>query len=222
MADIRHCDQCGRAFEPRREHARFCSGACRVAWNREHRRDPVIELNSALGWSVAALVDLAPRLTVLASLAADDGDRAVAVVSEVVWQVTIVDAALVRYHPEVYDEVLAGQRRRERRVTEGTMAGLRFVRNQLAGAAGLDVLIGPPPGGPAAEAGTWTWQPAPEPAAAVLRSQGGGWELSRYQAYQDFLASRAVTETLGRAAAFVRLAAARVQAAADVSASAGR
>jgi predicted nucleic acid-binding Zn ribbon protein len=222
MADIRHCDQCGRPFEPRREHARFCSGACRVAWNREHRRDFVIELNSALGWSVAALVDLAPRLAVLASLAADDGGRAVAVVSEVVWQVTIVDATLVRYHPEVYDAVLARQRRRERRVTEGTMAGLRFVRNQLAGAAGLDVLIGPPPGGPAAEAGTWTWQQAPEPAAGVLRSQGGGWELSRYQAYQDFLASRAVTETLGRAAAFVRLAAARVQAVADVSAPAGR
>ena len=80
MADIRHCDQCGRAFEPRREHARFCSAACRVAWNREHRQDPATELG-ALGWSVAALDDLAPRL---AGLAAASQEQAAAVVSEAV------------------------------------------------------------------------------------------------------------------------------------------
>jgi hypothetical protein len=65
---------------------------------------------------------------------------------EAVWQVTIVDATLVRYHHEAYDAVLAGQPVPERRVTEGTMAGLRFVRNQLARAAGRDALIGQPPG----------------------------------------------------------------------------
>jgi hypothetical protein len=188
-----------------------------VAWNREHRRDPVIEL-SALGWSVAALADLAPRLAALTGLAADDRGRAVAVVSEAVWQVTIVDATLMRYHPEVYDAVLARQPPQERRLTEGTMGGLRFVRNQLARAAGRDALIG----AAAAADGAWTWQPVPELAAGVPRSRVGAWELSRYQAYEDVLAGRAVAETLGRAAAFVRLAAARVQAAADVSASAGR
>ena len=214
MADIRHCDQCGRAFEPRREHARFCSAACRVAWNREHRQDLATELG-ALDWSVAALDDLAPRL---AGLAAASQEQAAAVVSEAVWQITIVDATLVRYHHEAYDAVLAGQPAPDRQVTEGTMAGLRFVRNQLARAAGRDSLIGPPPGGPTATDGAWTWQPVPQSAADALRSRGRAWEMSRYNAYQEYLADHPVAATLSRAAGFVRLAAARLPAVTDVSA----
>jgi predicted nucleic acid-binding Zn ribbon protein len=206
MAEIRHCDQCGRAFEPRREHARFCSSDCRVAWNQEHRRDPAIELG-ALAWSVAALADLEPRL---AELPAADHKRAAVAVSDAVWQVTIVDATLVRYHHEAYDAVLAGQSAADRRVTEGTMAGLRFVRNQLARSLGLEALIGLPPGGSAAATGAWTWQPAPQRAADALRSRGRAWQVSRYQAYQDFMAGRPVAETFGRAAGFVRLAAAHL------------
>src|SRR5438874_753378 len=34
MADTKICEQCGTSFAPRREHARFCSARCRVAWNR--------------------------------------------------------------------------------------------------------------------------------------------------------------------------------------------
>ena len=37
MTDTRNCEQCGTAYEPRREHARFCSARCRVAWNRGNR-----------------------------------------------------------------------------------------------------------------------------------------------------------------------------------------
>jgi hypothetical protein len=214
MADIRHCDQCGTAFEPRREHARFCSAACRVAWNQEHRRDPATELGP-LGWSVAALDDLTPRLAVLT---AASREQAAAVVSEAVWQVTIVDATLVRYHPEAYDAVLAGQLRPDRQVTEGTMAGLRFVRNQLARAADRSSLIGPPPGGPGATDGAWTWQPVPQSAADALRSRGRAWEMTRYRAYQEYLAGHPVAGTLGRAASFVRLAAARLPTVADLSA----
>lgn len=66
---------------------------------------PGVQLG-ALGWSAAALADLAPRL---AGLAAADRQRAAAVVSEAVWQVTIVDATLVRYHHDAYDAFLAGQ-----------------------------------------------------------------------------------------------------------------
>ena len=36
MAETRQCERCGKAFEPKREHARFCSARCRVAWNREN------------------------------------------------------------------------------------------------------------------------------------------------------------------------------------------
>src|SRR5262249_50747046 len=34
--DSRSCEQCGAAFVPQREHARFCSADCRAAWNRAH------------------------------------------------------------------------------------------------------------------------------------------------------------------------------------------
>jgi len=36
VADVRECAQCGTPFTPQREHARFCSPRCRMAWNREH------------------------------------------------------------------------------------------------------------------------------------------------------------------------------------------
>jgi predicted nucleic acid-binding Zn ribbon protein len=206
MVDIRHCDQCGRAFEPRREHARFCSGDCRVAWNREHRRDPATELR-ALDWSVASLAELGPRL---AELAGTDRGRAAAVVGEAVWQVTIVDATLVRYHPDVYDEVLARRTPAQRRLIEGTMGGLRFVRNRMRGEAERDAFVGPPVGPPPGQAGPCTWQPVPEPAADSPRSARRLWELSRYRAYQDFLAGHPVTETFGRATEFLRLAGAAV------------
>ena len=39
VRDIRNCEQCGTLFAPRREHARFCSCSCRIAWNREHKWD---------------------------------------------------------------------------------------------------------------------------------------------------------------------------------------
>jgi hypothetical protein len=214
MADIRHCDQCGRAFTPRREHARFCLAACRVAWNQEHRRD-LAAGPGVLDWSGAALADLAP---LLAGLAAVGRDVAAAVVSEAVWQLTIVDATLVRYHHEVYHAVLARQPVPGRQVTECTMAGLRFVRNQLARAAWRDSLIGPPPGGPAATDGAWTWQPATFPATDAQRSRGRAWEMSRHHAYQEFLVGHPVADTLGRAARFVCLAAARLPAVTDVSA----
>jgi hypothetical protein len=214
MADIRHCDQCGRAFVPRREHARFCSGPCRVAWNRAHRRDPATELR-ALDWSVAGLAELAPRL---AALSGADHGRAVAVVSEAVWQVTIVDATLIRYYPDVYDAVLARRSPPQRRLIEGTMAGLRFVRNRMRSEAERDAFIcasGVAPAGPC------TWQPVPEPGLSSPRGARRTWEQSRYQAYQGFLAGHSVAETFSRATEFLRLAAAGVPAGAGPTAPAG-
>jgi hypothetical protein len=103
MTDPRHCDQCGTAFVPRREHARFCSGRCRVGWNHGRLGDPVTEA-SALAWSVIAMDDMTRRLPLVR---ARDRQRALAIIGEVVWQVTIVDATLVRYYPDRYDDVLA-------------------------------------------------------------------------------------------------------------------
>src|SRR5215469_13665132 len=121
----RTCDQCGTSFTPRREHARFCSAACRVAWNREHLADPAAGVN-ALAWSIIAMADSTDRL---AKVTASDRPRAFAVVSEAVWWVTIVDSTLVRYHPEVYDLVLSRVSGKKR--IEDTLGGLRFVRNQI-------------------------------------------------------------------------------------------
>ena len=44
-----------------------------------------------------------------------------AVISEAVWWVTMVDAALMRYHPDIYSDVLARQDAAERRMTKGRL-----------------------------------------------------------------------------------------------------
>jgi hypothetical protein len=215
MADTRRCDQCGTVFVPRRQHARFCSGACRVRWNRGKAADPVTEV-SALRWSVEAMGDMTRRLP---PVRADDRPRALAVISEMVWQVTIVDATLVRYYPDVYDGVLAGRPPGERRRIEGTLSGLRFVRNRLRHQAASGDLVAWP-GDPESDGGpvtAWAWQPAPAPALESVPPAGRSWETTRYGDYRDFLAGRAVGETFGRATAFLALAASSVPAAPGVS-----
>ena len=127
MGDTRSCDQCGTEFAPLREHGRFCSARCRVAWNREHTGDRLSE-KSALDWSIAAMRDATRRLQ---RARAWDLERAFAVIGEAVWWVTIVDGTLVRYHPKPYEAVLASRPPAERELIEQTMAGLRFVRNQM-------------------------------------------------------------------------------------------
>ena len=81
VADIRNCEQCGTAFAPRREHARFCSVRCRVAWNREKMSYPAAEV-SALRWSITAMSDTTDRLP---RMRAGDRPRAFAVIGEAVW-----------------------------------------------------------------------------------------------------------------------------------------
>ena len=104
-AETRKCEQCGEEFTPRREHARFCSARCRVAWNRQHVGDPPAE-EGALGWTIAGMRDTTDRLLRARAL---DAPHGFAAISEAVWWITLVDATLVRYHPDVYDMVLAGR-----------------------------------------------------------------------------------------------------------------
>ena len=170
-ADIRNCEQCGTSFVPRREHARFCSARCRAAWNREHVGDPAAGA-SALAWSITAMSDATDRLS---RVRAWDRPRAFAAIGEAVWWVTIVDATLVRHHPDAYDAVMAGQAPAQRRLVEGTLAGLRFVRNRIGDEADLAEFIEPGKAGPGAGQGRitgWTWKPVPEPALGSLRHAG--------------------------------------------------
>ena len=205
MADTRKCEQCGTEFPPRREHVRFCSAGCRVAWVRAQRGDPAAQV-SALGWSVTAMGEAAERLS---SVHAWNEVRAFGAVSEAVWWVTIVDSTMVRYHQDAYDEVLAAFIPAKRRLVEETLEGLRFVRNQVGGGGYVDFVM--PGEGNQDHGGVagWTWAPLPQPPLASLLPRGQAWEMSRYRAYQDRLAGNTVGATFARAAEFLRLAAAK-------------
>jgi len=221
VADIRNCEQCGGSFVPRREHARFCCVRCRVVWNREHMGDLKAEA-SALRWAITAMSDTTGRLS---RVGAWDRPRAFAVIEEAVWWVTIVDATLVRHHVGAYDAAMAGQAPAERQLVEGTLAGLRFVRNRIGGKADIAEFIEPATSGPGTGDGRitgWTWKPVPEPVLASLPSRRQSWERTRYQAYQAHLAAHTIGEVFGPAAAFLKLAAAKAHAITDAGLPAAR
>jgi hypothetical protein len=175
---------------------------------------------SALQWSVTAMSETTGRLP---RTRAGDRPRAFAVISEAVWWITIVDATLVRHHPDAYDSVLAGLAPAERQRTEGILAGLRFVRNRIGDEADLAEFIEPGDAGPGAGEGRirgWTWKPAPAPALGSLAQRAQAWEITRYQAYQAQLAGHTIGATFGRAAEFLKLAAADATSITDISAQA--
>jgi hypothetical protein len=208
MADARSCEQCGTQFEPRREHARFCSPRCRVAWNREHTGSRGTE-PAVLGWSIAAMRDATRRLH---RARAATAQQAGAFVSEAVWWVTIVDATLIRYHPGPYDQALAAQTPAERRRTEGTFAGLRYVRNQMGYHLDPAGFIQRPqnPARPSnAPITAWKWQPLPPPPPGSRPRHGQAWEIARYRAYQAHLAGHTTGTTFARAVAFLDLVSAQ-------------
>ena len=204
VADIRRCEHCGASFVPRREHARFCCVRCRVAWNREHAGDLKAEA-SALQWAITAMSDITDRLS---QVGTRDRPRALAVIGEAVWWVTMVDATMVRHHAGAYDAAMAAQAPAERQLVENTLAGLRFVRNQIGGKADIGDFVGPGPGAREGSITGWMWRPAPEPALSSLPPRGRAWEMTRYQAYQAHLAAHSVEEVFSLAATFLKLAAA--------------
>jgi hypothetical protein len=187
-------------FEPRREHARFCSARCRVAWNRENAGDRAAG-GTALAWSVTAMHDATTRLH---TTPAHDRSRAAALISEAVWWVTIVDGTLVRYHPDGYDTILATQPHRD--LIEGTLAGLRYVRNQAGQHADHTDFIAPhpPPDGHLAH---WHWASVPAPALTTLPPRGQAWETARYHDYEACLAGHTIAATFTTATDFLNQAA---------------
>ena len=141
------------------------------------------------------------------------------------WWITIVDATLVRHHPDAYDTVIAGQAPAQRQLVEETLTGLRFVRNQIGDEADLAEFIEPGEAGSGAAEGRitgWTWKPVPEPALGLLTPRGQAWEMTRYQAYQAHLAGHTIGETFDRAAEFLKLAAANEPTGPDASTAAAR
>jgi hypothetical protein len=205
VTDIRACAQCGSSFEPLREHARFCSPKCRVAWGRENAGSSTGD--DALDWSVTAMRDSTDRL-----LEASGWDRShsFVAITEAVWWVTMVDATLVRYYPEAYHDVLAGHDPDRRIVIEDTFGGLRFVRNRMGYEADYEDFIEPQERGCQHDAdriAAWTWLPVPEPEVACLSPRAQEWEVTRYRAYQSQLAKRPIGDAFRHAADFLQLAA---------------
>ena len=216
VTETRDCEQCGTSFVPRREHARFCSPACRAAWNREHAGD-LKARTSALQWSITAMNDAAQRVS---QMAAWDQARAFTAIGEAVWWVTIVDATLVRHHLDAYDRVMADRTPAQHQLIEQTLAGLRFVRNQIGDEADFAEFIEPSQNSQDSSAGWitgWMWRPVPESKLAKLSPHGRAWEVSRYQAYQAQLAGHTIGETFGRATAFLKRAVADAPALTDDS-----
>jgi hypothetical protein len=153
----------------------------------------------------------------LGKVRARDRAQAFAVIGEAVWWVTIVDATLVRYYPDEYDTALAGLPGWQRRVTEATFGGLRFVRNRMGYYADHADFIQPRPDeveGGDAPITEWAWRSLPAPTLETLPPRGQEWELSRYQAYQDRLAGRPIGGTFALASAFLTLVASQAGAAA--------
>ncbi len=158
--------------------------------------DPAAEA-SALQWSVTAMSESTGRLS---TLRVCDLQRALAAVGDAVWCVTIVDATLVRHHPAVYDAAMA-RARGKRRLIEETLAGLRFVRNQIGHKVQLAEFVEPRRPGPGAGLGRitgWTWKPVPQPGLAPLSPRGQAWEMARYRAYQAQLAATPSGRSSGR------------------------
>ena len=117
-----------------RRGVRAAAGACQVLLGcLPHGLEPgahsgPLPGDTALGWSAAAMGDAARRLGEARGL---DLPQALAVISEAVWWVTMVDATVVRYYPGAYDRVLAALDPAARRAAEGRLGGLRFVRNWM-------------------------------------------------------------------------------------------
>jgi hypothetical protein len=158
---------------------------------------------SALDWSISAMVETIDRLP---RVKAWDGARAMAVIGEAVWWVTIVDATMVRYHPDTYDQILAGASAADRLTTEESLAGLRYVRNHMGHDIDhVDFVEGAPrqPGRAADRIANWAWRPLPQPCLSTLSPSAQEWEMDRYRAYQERLAHHAVGEAFSRARNFL-------------------
>src|SRR5262249_18440287 len=123
-------------------------------------------------------------------------------------------------HPGVYDAVMAAQAPAERQLAEGTLGGLRFVRNWLGRQACLAEVIetGGVKGGPKRST-DWAREEAPKPETArpPPPARRRPWERARYRAYQDCLAGHTIGDTLGLAVTFLTLTGASAESVTDAS-----
>jgi hypothetical protein len=194
-----------------------------VAWNSHHARAASVS-SAALDWSLTAMTEAAARLARSRPPGAGVTTEAVAVVavSDAVWWVTIVDATLIRYHPDSYDATMDALPAARQQEIEQTLAGLRFVRNQMGVHRDPGEFIGacPDSGNGEKRGGALTWSQLPPPAAGDLSASGQEWEHGRYLAYSERLAGQSVVHAFALATRFLRHAAASAAAAQAAAAAA--
>jgi hypothetical protein len=170
-----------------------------MTWNRDHAGVAATP-DVAIDWSVIAMTEAVGRIS---DASAWDLPQVATALGETVWWITLLDATLVRYHPFAYDAALASKTVR-RRKTEETLAGLRYVRNELGRSTDAALLVQRGPGGGRAD---WAWSERPEPDLGAVTPRARRWEMSRYRAYQERLAGRGITRVFTRCAEFLALAA---------------
>jgi hypothetical protein len=171
-----------------------------VAWNSVHERHAGVS-SAALDWSLTAMTEATARLARSRPIGNPTAEAHAAVaVSEAVWWVTIVDATLVRYHPDGYDATIDALQPAQREEIEQTLAGLRFVRNQMGIHLDPAEFID-------GRGAALTWNDLTPVADEELSPSGQEWERSRYLAYARRLAGHDVAQTLALASRFLRHAA---------------
>jgi hypothetical protein len=137
----------------------------------------------------------------------------------------MLDAALVRYHPGVYDDSLDGLSSADQALTEETLAGLRLVRNRVGEP---DDLIGFVDSGttdvePLAWRITgWRWKAVPARSPGSRSKSAQAWDLARYRAYQNCLAGTAIGDTFDCCTTFLLATATRAMAVTPMDASVTR
>ncbi|HEY2298535.1 MAG TPA: hypothetical protein VGH43_12455 [Jatrophihabitans sp.] len=128
---------------------------------------------------------------------------------------TMLDAALVRYHPNVYDDTLDRLSHADQALTEETLAGLRLVRNRVAEPGDLARFVdsGTTDSEPlTGQITSQRWKAVPARSSGSQSNSAQAWELARYRAYQNRLAGTAIGDTFDRSTTFLLAAAARAMA----------
>jgi hypothetical protein len=135
-----------------------------------------------------------------------DRSAGYAMITEAVWWCTMVEATLVRYHPDARAATLARSDIAEHQSIEDTFAGLRFVRNRMGYTADPEDFLDPGPRRPGQSNGqvaAWTWKQFVGPGLSELGGHAQEWELTRYRAYQARLVGRRIGDTFSQAASFL-------------------
>jgi hypothetical protein len=157
---------------------------------------------TGLGWSISAMNGSVDRLY---KAAGTDRPEALAIVTESVWWVTLVEASIQRSDQAAYNHTLLNLGPAERRAAEGTFIGLRFVRNWLGAHADPANFIQPEhdDDGGVAPVAAWTWTLLPTPELGKVSPRDRHADAVRYRDYCTYLARKPVGETITSAVAFL-------------------